>query len=99
MAASTAEALYELVRQLPVAERLRLVERIAHDLSEVEPSPMDETPRPSPPTSAAAPHPFGWTQLAGAAPGLLGGQDAQGWVSASRREADEAREPSGRQGS
>ena len=98
MSASTAEALYELVRQLPTAERLRLVERIAHDLSEAEPSPMGEPPTPSPPASAVAPRPFPWTQLAGAAPGLLGGQDAQALVSASRREADEAREPSRGQG-
>ena len=33
MTANTAEALYALVLQLPEGERLRLVEKIAHDLS------------------------------------------------------------------
>jgi hypothetical protein len=59
--ANTAEDLYELVRQLPAAERLRLVEKIAHDLH--------ATGLPEP----AVGRPFEWTQLAGAAPGLLGG--------------------------
>jgi hypothetical protein len=79
MVASVAEDLYDLVRQLPAAERLRLVEKIAHDLS--------APPLPAEPARAA----FDWSQLAGAAPGLLGGQDAQEWVSGSRREADDAR--------
>lgn len=75
MVARTAEDVYQLIRQLPVVERLRLVERIAHDLSSgAEPA------RPA----------FDWAQLAGAAPGLLGGEDAQAWVSGSRREADHA---------
>jgi hypothetical protein len=76
MAASTAEDLYALVLGLPVSERLRLVERIAHDLSSAAPVP------------AAS---FEWTRLAGAAPGLLGGEDAQTNVSASRQETDDAR--------
>jgi hypothetical protein len=80
MAAQTAEDLYDLVQQLPAAERLRLVERIAHDLSA------------SAPPARPAPPPFDWADLAGAAPGLLGGEDAQAWVSRSRRESDEARE-------
>lgn len=33
MTTNTAEDLYELILQLPVPERLRLVEKIAHDLS------------------------------------------------------------------
>lgn len=37
MATNTAEDLYDLVLQLPVAERLRLVEKIAHDLSGAAP--------------------------------------------------------------
>ena len=80
MATRTAEDLYDLVRQLPAAERLRLVEKIAHDLS-ANTSPAEP-----------APPPFDWADLAGAAPGLLGGEDAQAWVSRSRRESDEARE-------
>ena len=84
MVASVAEDLYDLVRQLPAAERLRLVEKIAHDLS--------APPLPAEPARAA----FDWSQLAGAAPGLLGGHDAQEWVSGSRREADDARAVPGR---
>ena len=83
--ANTAEDLYELVRQLPAAERLRLVEKIAHDLHTTVP------PEP------AADRPFAWTQLAGSAPGLLGGDDAQTWVRETRHGSDEAREhPVGR---
>ncbi|MFT3768042.1 MAG: hypothetical protein QM820_21545 [Minicystis sp.] len=37
MATNTAEDLYALVLQLPAAERLRLVEKIAHDLSAAAP--------------------------------------------------------------
>jgi hypothetical protein len=33
MPASTAEEIYQLVKQMPVSERLRLVEKIARDLS------------------------------------------------------------------
>jgi hypothetical protein len=85
MSANTAEDLYELVRHLPTAELLRLVERIAHDLSVAVPAAE---------ASRSPPQAFAWAQLAGSAPRLLGGQDAQAWVSASRREDDEAREPS-----
>lgn len=45
MATNTAEDVYDLVLQLPAGERLRLVEKIAHDLSGVTPSaraPFDE---------------------------------------------------------
>lgn len=85
MIASTAEDLYQLVQQLPAAERLRLVEKIARDLSTAA--------SPAPPARA----PFDWSQLAGAAPGLLGGEDAQAWVHQSRHESDTAHEhPTGR---
>jgi hypothetical protein len=63
--------------QLSVGERLRLVEKIVHDLSA--------------PAQPVRP-PFDWAQLAGAAPGLLGGEDAQAWVSQSTQESDDARE-------
>ena len=76
MAANTADDIYDLVLGLPMAERLRLVEKIAHDLA--------GTPTPAP---------FDWATLGGAAPGLLGGHDAQEWVTRSRRESDQAREP------
>jgi hypothetical protein len=81
MTASIAEDLYELVQQLPPAERLRLVEKIVHDLST------------GTPLAGPARAPFDWSQLAGAAPGLLGGEDAQAWVHRSRHQSDAAREP------
>jgi hypothetical protein len=37
MTVNTADDLYELAKQLPVSERLRLVEKIAHDLSAAPP--------------------------------------------------------------
>lgn len=76
MVVTSAEDLHELVAQLPVRERLRLVERIARDLAAALPAPSQ---------------PFDWTRLAGCAPGLLDGQDAQVEVSDSRRAADDAR--------
>ena len=33
-----------------------------------------------------------WSEIRGIAPNLLGGEDAQEWVSRTRREADEHRE-------
>ena len=33
-----------------------------------------------------------WLELEGIAPGLMGGEDAQEWVSRTRRESDESRE-------
>ena len=80
MTASIAEDLYELVQQLPAAERLRLVEKIAN-----------LTRRATPPAGPVR-APFDWSQLAGAAPGLLGGEDAQAWVHRSRQQSDAARE-------
>jgi hypothetical protein len=81
-AMSTAEDVYELVTQLAPKERLRLVEIIAHGLL-LAPAHA----RPAPAHAACD-----WAQLAGAAPGLLGGADAQESVSQSRRESDDARE-------
>lgn len=79
MSLTTAEEIYEhVVKPLPVIERLRLVAKIAHELS-------------APPSERAAPG-DDWVSLGGIAPGLLGGEDAQAWVSRTRREADEQRE-------
>ncbi len=78
MASNTAEDLYEAIKQLPVSERLRLVARIERDLA----------------VSPAAAERFDWTQLAGVAPRLLEGEDAQTWVSRSRCESDDHRSPS-----
>ncbi len=78
---AVAEVYEEVVKRLSPPERLRLVERIAHDLSAV------------PPEGRVAPEGgYDWMALAGAAPNLLGGEDAQEWVSRTRRESDERRE-------
>jgi len=76
MKPTKAEDLYHAVRQLPAVERLRLIENIARDLASGS-DPSAER--------------YDWMSLAGAAPSLLGGEDAQSWVSRTRREADEHR--------
>lgn len=73
------DQLVALAAQLPPADRLRLVERIVHDLA----------------SSSAEGEPHSrqdWMSLRGIAPNLLGGEDAQAWVSRNRREADENRQ-------
>ena len=40
MALNTADDLYEMAKSLPVTERLRLVEKIAHDLTDASPHPV-----------------------------------------------------------
>lgn len=78
MSITTVEDIYEqVVKRLPAAERLRLVEKITRDLS----------------VSSAEPDKSqGWMSLRGIAPNLLTGVDAQDWVSRTRRESDEDRE-------
>jgi hypothetical protein len=78
MTPKTAEEAYEQIASLPVGERLRLVEKIAHDLS-LEPAPKEGEKR------------YSWLAIAGIAPNLLAGEDAQEWVSRTRREGDERR--------
>jgi len=79
MALTTAEEIYEhVIKPLPVIERLRLMEKIAHELSATSGE------------SEAARH--DWLSVRGIAPNLLDGEDAQAWVSRPRREADEQRE-------
>ena len=75
---STTEDLYNAVTALPVRDRLRLVERIVHDLAQ---PPVETRPK--------------WMDLEGAAADLLDGEDAQTWVSRTRRESDEGREDPG----
>ena len=67
------------IKPLPVAARLRLIEMTAHDLM-VQP-PEGELPQR-----------HDWMSVRGIAPNLLGGEDAQGWVSRTRHEADEYQE-------
>jgi hypothetical protein len=77
MTITTVENIYEeIVKRLSVSERMRLVEKIARDLS----MPSGETNR------------YEWVSLRGIAPNLLSGADAQEWVSRSRQTADENRE-------
>jgi len=86
MSLTTAEEIYDqIIKPLPAAERLRLVEKIAHDLS----APLPENQS----TGRTE-----WMSLRGIAPDLLGGEDAQAWVSRSRHEADEDRERQWRRG-
>ncbi len=75
---TTAEDIYEdVIKQLPVNERLRLVEKIAHDLSAPLSEPIQK---------------FEWQSIRAIAPNLLDGLDAQEWVSNTRLAADEDRE-------
>jgi len=66
------------IKPLPMAERLRLIEMTAHDLME---QLVEEPPKR-----------HDWMSVRGIAPDLLEGEDAQVWVSKTRREADESRE-------
>lgn len=42
----TIHQIYEAIRSLPVPERLRLVERVVHDVVDT-PTPRDASPKPS----------------------------------------------------
>jgi hypothetical protein len=80
MTLTTTEEIYEqIVKPLPAAERLRLVGKIVHDLSiqAMEDKSLER---------------HDWMSLRGVAPNLLDGEDAQSWVSRTRRESDEDRE-------
>ncbi len=75
---TTLDQVATLADQLPAVERLRLIERIVHDLA-ANTAAETSTQR------------HDWMAVRGIAPGLLGGEDAQDWVSRSRREGDEER--------
>jgi hypothetical protein len=80
MTLTTTEEIYEqIVKPLPAAERLRLVGKIVYDLSIQA-------------TEGNLPERHDWMSLRGVAPDLLDGEDAQTWVSRTRRESDEDRE-------
>lgn len=75
----TIEQIYEqVIKPLPIAEQLRLVERIAHQLSQ----PVDGEPKKR----------RSWSEIRGVVPYPMCGEDAQEWVSRTRRESDEQRE-------
>lgn len=100
MAVATVEEIYEQVKALPVEVKRELVERIAHDLatapakisaSKGEPTPIaPEQVRQSLGKQVGLRH--DWMSIRGTAPNLLDGEDAQEWVSRTRREGDEHRE-------
>ena len=74
------EEIYEqIVRSLSPVEQAQLLEKIARNLSHQLPA--------SEPSER-----HDWMSVRGIAPRLLAGEDAQEWVSRSRREADEHRE-------
>lgn len=80
MSEMSAEEIYEQhIKPLPVAERLRLIEMTVHDLATQS-------------TENGPPKQHDWTCIRGITPDLLGGEDAQEWISRTRREADEQRE-------
>jgi hypothetical protein len=78
MVSLNTEEIYEqIVKPQAAADRQRLVEIIVHGLSATAPEePLSQ---------------HSWASIRGLAPGLSDGQDAQAWVSNSRREADEHR--------
>ena len=74
------EEIYEqVIRSLSPAEQAQLLEKIARNLSQQIPAgePQER---------------YDWMSVRGIAPHLLAGEDAQAWVSRSRREADEHRD-------
>jgi hypothetical protein len=80
MAIATAEEIYEqVIKPLPAVERLRLVEKVVHDLT-VQPDQEEPIRRRC------------WREIRGIVTYPLCGEDAQEWVSRTRREADEHRE-------
>jgi hypothetical protein len=80
MTLTTTEEIYEqIVKPLPAAERLRLVGKIVYDLS-IQAAEGELTEH------------HDWMSLRGVAPDILNGEDAQTWVSRTRRESDEDRE-------
>lgn len=75
-----AERVYEeLVKCLPAVERLRLVEKIVHDLLLAA-------------REAESGERYDWMAIEGIAPDPLDGEDAQQWVSRTRQESDDHRE-------
>ncbi len=68
----------DLAAQLPPTDRLRLVERIAHELAR-EPNGANVSPQAR------------WADIRGIVTYPYVGQDAQEWVSQGRHEADEQR--------
>lgn len=75
----TLEQVEALAAQLPEAERVRLAQKI-----------LQESPTPTGASEGGPP--YDWMALRGIAPDLMEGEDAQEWVTRTRREGDERRE-------
>lgn len=70
------EEIYRLhIKPLPAADRLRLIEITAHDLT-------------TQPTGDVLSERHDWMSVRGIAPHLLNGEDAQEWVSRPRHEVE-----------
>ena len=81
MATSKVEEIYQqYIRALLPTERLALMELIAHDLLTLQDSDQMTTKQRD------------WAEIRGKAPYPLLGEDAQNWVSRTRKESDEQRE-------
>ena len=79
MDAVTLEHVEALAARLTLEEQARLAEHLLSVLSSAAASGRQSAR-------------MNWMSLRGVAPGLLGGEDAQRWVSRSRQELDEERE-------
>ena len=75
----TLEQVEALAARLTLEEQACLAEHLQEKLNS-HPAPGGSDAR------------INWMSLRGVAPGLLGGEDAQHWVSRTRRESDEQRE-------
>jgi hypothetical protein len=71
-----------LAAQLPPSERKQLAETILRELAA-------ESPPAGPPRRRS------WREIRGSVPYPLCGEDAQAWVTRTRRESDEQRQPQG----
>lgn len=78
MAITTAEEIYLQIKSLPAREQLQLVEKVVHDLAAQ--SAEGTWPRRR------------WSEIRGLVAYPMYGEDAQDWVSRTRREADGRRE-------
>jgi hypothetical protein len=77
----TVERIVELASQLTPAERARLVDQLLGELRQGN-------------AGGATEPGFDWMSIRGVAPGLMEEEDAQAWVTRTRRESDEQREKS-----
>jgi hypothetical protein len=77
--AVTIDQVAELAAKLSLTEQEQLARRL---LKAITPNELESE-------SARR---YDWQSIRGIAPGLLGGEDAQQWITRTRREADENRE-------